>query len=70
MNDKPTYITSYSCEDGSEVEIYKYKGTEIRYNAYGEGEWTMSANWNPYEDYWYKSLEDAVKEIDKGGTRK
>lgn len=68
MKDKPIYINSYIGDDGSDVEIYKYKGVVIRYNAYGEWEYTICANWNPYEDYWYKSLDDAIEAIDKRGN--
>ena len=45
-------------EDGREIDHYKYKGHDIFLNLYGEFEATI-------DDYWYTSLENACKSIDK-----
>ena len=51
------FIKSY-CEDGREINIYKYRNVEIYENFYGENEFSI-------DDEWYCSLEDAINDIDR-----
>jgi hypothetical protein len=49
-------------DDDCDYEVIPYKGYDIYYNYYNEGEITVNFD---DEDWWYKTLDDAKEAIDK-----
>ena len=62
MEDNTPKLIDFYEEDDREVEIYEYKGIKIWFNLFYEYEYTID-NW------WYSSLKEAVKAIDKKELR-
>lgn len=62
MEDNTSKLIDFYEEDGREVEIYEYKGIKIYFNLFYEYEYTI-------DGWWYSSLEEAVKAIDKKELR-
>lgn len=59
INNYLELIESYIDENtNNEINIYSYKGINIYENYYGENEFTIN-------DYWYQSLDDAIRSIEK-----
>ena len=62
MNNNIKIIDFKENENGEEVIIYEYKGTQIDYNEDCEHEYSIYKNG---ECWYYSTLEDAIKAINK-----